>query len=120
MYWTFQATTLYVIHLVCFKSKATVVQKYCLRLRNHNCQQQFHDTACSLPSYIMTAHTEIQVLLSQFWYVRLQRKLVQLQVSADPLLRLSSQSTSRKHPTAHTSELLAKTVSKIYYFFSWF
>lgn len=64
MYWTFQATTPYVIHLVCFKSKATVVQKYCSRLRNRNCQQQFHDTACSLPRYIMTAHTEIQVLLS--------------------------------------------------------
>lgn len=41
--------------------------------------------------------------------------LAQLQVSADPLLGLSSQSTTRKHLTAQTSELLAKMASKIYF-----
>lgn len=43
--------------------------------------------------------------------------LVQLQVSAHPLLRLSSQSTSTKHYTAQTSELLAKMVRKTWFWF---
>lgn len=46
-----------------------------------------------------------------------RRMLVQLQVSDDPLLRLCSQSTSRKHLTAQASELLAKMVSGIDFLF---